>query len=53
MIVDKQSQDLFSPNSVDRSSTSLQNIDTLDFNDWVSFFINKKQDKSVLLLKTY
>lgn len=41
MIVDKQSQDLFSPNSVDRSSTSLQNIDTLDFNDWVSFFIDK------------
>lgn len=37
MIVDKQSQDLFNPNSVDRNSTSLQNIDTLDLNDWVSF----------------
>lgn len=42
VVVDKQSQDLFSPNNVDRSSTSLQNIDTLDFNDWVSFLIDIK-----------
>ncbi|XP_011861517.1 PREDICTED: protein spire isoform X2 [Vollenhovia emeryi] len=39
VVVDKQSQDLFSPNNVDRSSTSLQNIDTLDFNDWARFWV--------------
>ncbi|XP_011339335.1 protein spire isoform X2 [Ooceraea biroi] len=41
VIVDKQSrkQDLFSPNEVDRTSTSLQNIDTLDFNDWARFWV--------------
>ncbi|XP_036141073.1 protein spire isoform X5 [Monomorium pharaonis] len=33
---DKQSQDLFSSNNVDRTSSSLQNINTLDFNDWAS-----------------
>lgn len=40
VVVDKQSQDLYSPsiNDVDRNSISLQNINTLDFNDWVSFF---------------
>lgn len=39
VVVDKQSQDLYSPSidDVDRNSISLQNIDTLDFNDWVSF----------------
>jgi len=37
VVVDKQSQDLFNSNNVDDSSTSLQNIDTLDFNDWVSY----------------
>lgn len=37
IVVDKQSQNLFTSNNVDRNSTSLQNIDTLDFNDWVSF----------------
>lgn len=36
VVVNKQSQDLFDPNNVDRSSTSLQNINTVDFNDWVS-----------------
>lgn len=42
VVVDKQSQDLYSPsiNDADRNSISLQNIDTLDFNDWVSF-LNK------------
>lgn len=42
VVVDKQSQDLYSPsiNDVDRNSISLQNIDTLDFSDWVSF-LNK------------
>lgn len=40
-VVDKQSQNLFSSN-VDRNSTSLQNIDTVDFNDWVSFLIDIK-----------
>ncbi|XP_071634494.1 protein spire isoform X10 [Temnothorax longispinosus] len=39
VVVDKQSQDLFSPNNTDRSSTSLQNIDTLDFNDWTDIRI--------------
>ncbi|XP_071634488.1 protein spire isoform X4 [Temnothorax longispinosus] len=39
VVVDKQSQDLFSPNNTDRSSTSLQNIDTLDFNDWARFWV--------------
>ncbi|KAL6430282.1 hypothetical protein ACFW04_007773 [Cataglyphis niger] len=36
VVVDKQSQDLYSPsiNDPDRNSISLQNIDTLDFNDW-------------------
>ncbi|KAM0736759.1 Protein spire [Formica fusca] len=36
VVVDKQSQDLYSPsiNDADRNSISLQNIDTLDFNDW-------------------
>jgi hypothetical protein len=38
VVVDKQSQDLFSPNEVDRGSTSLQNLDALDFNDWVNSF---------------
>jgi len=38
VVVDKQSQDLFNSNNVDYSSKSLQNIDTLDFNDWVSYF---------------
>jgi len=38
VVVDKQSQDLFSPNEIDRGSTSLQNLDTLDFNDWVNSF---------------
>lgn len=36
VVVDKQSQDMFTIEA-DRSSTSLQNLDTLDFNDWVSF----------------
>lgn len=36
-VVDKQSQDMFTTNVADRSSTSLQNLDTMDFNDWVSF----------------
>lgn len=42
VVVNKQSQDLYSSsiNDVDRNSISLQNIDTLDFNDWVSF-LNK------------
>ncbi|XP_077282647.1 spire type actin nucleation factor isoform X3 [Temnothorax americanus] len=40
-VVDKQSQDLFNPNNTDRSSTSLQNIDTLDFNDWTDIRIWK------------
>ncbi|XP_011705446.1 PREDICTED: protein spire homolog 1-like isoform X1 [Wasmannia auropunctata] len=39
VVVDKQSQDLFSPNNVDRSSTSLQNINTVDFNDWTDIRI--------------
>ncbi|XP_032670714.1 protein spire isoform X4 [Odontomachus brunneus] len=34
VVVDKQSQNLFSMNGTDHSSTSLQNLDTLDFNDW-------------------
>nr|XP_012224485.1 PREDICTED: protein spire isoform X2 [Linepithema humile] len=34
VVVDKQSQNLFNSNDIDRNSTSLQNIDTLDFNDW-------------------
>ncbi|KAL0112020.1 hypothetical protein PUN28_013326 [Cardiocondyla obscurior] len=34
VVVDKQPHDLLSPNNVDRTSTSLQNINTLDFNDW-------------------
>ncbi|XP_070150192.1 protein spire isoform X4 [Polyergus mexicanus] len=36
VVVDKQSQDLYSPsiNDADRNSISLQNIDILDFNDW-------------------
>jgi len=38
VVVDKQSQDFFNSNNVDYSSNSLQNIDTLDFNDWVSYF---------------
>ncbi|XP_029169328.1 protein spire isoform X3 [Nylanderia fulva] len=38
VVVDKQSQDLYSPSidDVDRNSISLQNIDTLDFNDWTN-----------------
>ncbi|XP_036141070.1 protein spire isoform X2 [Monomorium pharaonis] len=36
---DKQSQDLFSSNNVDRTSSSLQNINTLDFNDWTDIRI--------------
>ncbi|XP_019883630.1 protein spire isoform X2 [Camponotus floridanus] len=41
VVVDKQSQDLYSPsiNDVDRNSISLQNIDTLDFNDWARFWV--------------
>ncbi|EFN66530.1 Protein spire [Camponotus floridanus] len=41
VVVDKQSQDLYSPsiNDVDRNSISLQNIDTLDFNDWTDIRI--------------
>ncbi|KAH0954852.1 hypothetical protein HN011_009813 [Eciton burchellii] len=39
VVVDKQSQDLFSPNEVDRGSTSLQNLDALDFNDWARFWV--------------
>lgn len=44
VVVDKQSQDLYSPSisDVDRNSISLQNIDTLDFNDWVSFLYKYK-----------
>lgn len=38
VVVDKHSQHLFNSNDIDRTSTSLQNIDTLDFNDWVSSF---------------
>lgn len=45
VVIDKQSQDLFSPNNADCSSTSLQNIDALDFNDWVSF---SNQCKNIL-----
>lgn len=41
VVVNKQSQDLFDPNNVDRNSTSLQNINTVDFNDWVSCFDNE------------
>lgn len=37
VVVDKQSQDLFNMNGTEHSSTSLQNLDTLDFNDWVGF----------------
>ncbi|KAL6268298.1 hypothetical protein P5V15_001415 [Pogonomyrmex californicus] len=37
IVVDKQ--DLISPCNIDRSSTSLQNIDTLDFNDWTDIRI--------------
>ncbi|XP_029678756.1 protein spire isoform X2 [Formica exsecta] len=41
VVVDKQSQDLYSPsiNDADRNSISLQNIDTLDFNDWARFWV--------------
>ncbi|KAL6430281.1 hypothetical protein ACFW04_007773 [Cataglyphis niger] len=41
VVVDKQSQDLYSPsiNDPDRNSISLQNIDTLDFNDWARFWV--------------
>ncbi|XP_018373874.1 PREDICTED: protein spire isoform X1 [Trachymyrmex cornetzi] len=39
VVVNKQSQDLFDPNNVDRSSTSLQNINTVDFNDWTDIRI--------------
>ncbi|KMQ97446.1 protein spire [Lasius niger] len=41
VVVDKQSQDLYSPSidNVDRNSISLQNIDTLDFNDWARFWV--------------
>lgn len=46
VVVDKQSQKLFSPGEADRGSTSLQNIDTLDFNDWVSVFIKIRSDQS-------
>jgi len=47
VVVDKQSQDLFNSNTVDYSSNSLQNIDTLDFNDWVSYF---DQYKNILCI---
>jgi len=47
VVVDKQSQDLFNSNNVDYSSNSLQNIDTLDFNDWVSYF---DQYKNILYI---
>ncbi|XP_070150191.1 protein spire isoform X3 [Polyergus mexicanus] len=41
VVVDKQSQDLYSPsiNDADRNSISLQNIDILDFNDWARFWV--------------
>ncbi|XP_032670712.1 protein spire isoform X2 [Odontomachus brunneus] len=39
VVVDKQSQNLFSMNGTDHSSTSLQNLDTLDFNDWARFWV--------------
>ncbi|EGI70428.1 Protein spire-like protein 1 [Acromyrmex echinatior] len=38
VVVNKQSQDLFDPNN-DRTSTSLQNINTVDFNDWTDIRI--------------
>lgn len=36
-VVDKQPQNLLNLKETDRTSTSLQNLDTLDFSDWVSF----------------
>ncbi|XP_020293014.1 protein spire isoform X2 [Pseudomyrmex gracilis] len=39
VVVNKQSQDLYSPQTNDRTSTSLQNIDALDFNDWARFWV--------------
>lgn len=38
IVTNKQSQDLFNSNDIDRNSTSLQNIDKLDFKDWVSSY---------------
>lgn len=43
VVVNKQSHDLYSPQTNDRTSTSLQNIDALDFNDWVSFLREYKK----------
>ncbi|XP_014483928.1 PREDICTED: protein spire isoform X7 [Dinoponera quadriceps] len=34
VVVDKQSQDFFNMNGTEHSSTSLQNLDALNFNDW-------------------
>ncbi|KYM94504.1 Protein spire [Cyphomyrmex costatus] len=39
VVVNKQSQDLFDSNNVERNSTSLQNINTMDFNDWARFWV--------------
>ncbi|XP_039311024.1 protein spire isoform X2 [Solenopsis invicta] len=39
VVDDKQSQDFFSPNNADRTSTSLQTINALDFNDWARFWV--------------
>ncbi|XP_014483924.1 PREDICTED: protein spire isoform X3 [Dinoponera quadriceps] len=39
VVVDKQSQDFFNMNGTEHSSTSLQNLDALNFNDWARFWV--------------
>lgn len=51
VVVDKQSQDLFNTNGTDHSSTSLQNLNTMDFNDWVSFIRIYKNKKTQNFMK--